>query len=72
LADLQIEQPALFLLGDMDPVGTLEAYTLKQMPKRAPRLEQHVLKDCGHWIQNEQAEQVNQLLLAFLSRHYPV
>ncbi len=72
LSDRLIEQPALFLLGDMDPVGTLEAYTLKQMPKRVPHLEQHVLKDCGHWIQNEQAEQVNQLLLAFLSRHYPV
>ena len=32
LADKHIEQPALFLLGDKDPVGTLEAYTLKQMP----------------------------------------
>jgi pimeloyl-ACP methyl ester carboxylesterase len=70
LAPGQIEQPALFLLGDMDPVGTLEAYTLKQMPKRIAQLEQHVLKDCGHWIQNEQAGQVNQLLLDFLSRHY--
>ena len=72
LADRQIEQPALFLLGDMDPVGTLEAYTLKQMPKRIARLEQHMLQDCGHWIQNEQAEQVNQLLLGFLGRHYPI
>ena len=69
LAERQIEQPALFLLGDLDPVGTLEAYTLKQMPKRIVQLEQHVLKDCGHWIQNEQAGQVNQLLLDFLSRH---
>jgi pimeloyl-ACP methyl ester carboxylesterase len=51
-------------------VGTLEAYTLKQMPKLVPNLEQHVLEDCGHWLQNEQAEQVNQLLLAFLQRHY--
>ncbi|WP_347506285.1 alpha/beta fold hydrolase [Pseudomonas anguilliseptica] len=71
LADRQIEQPALFLLGDQDPVGTLEAYTLKQMPKRVPQLEQHVLSECGHWIQNEQAEWVNQLLLAFLARHFP-
>lgn len=70
LADRQIEQPALFLLGDKDPVGTLEAYTLKQMPKRIAQLEQHVLKDCGHWIQNEQAEQVNKLLVDFLRRHY--
>ncbi|MHA6492981.1 alpha/beta fold hydrolase [Pseudomonas borbori] len=71
LADRQVEQPALFLLGDQDPVGTLEAYTLKQMPKRVPHLEQHVVKACGHWIQSEQAGQVNQLLLDFLSRHYP-
>ena len=71
MADKKIEQPALFLLGDKDPVGTLEAYTLKQMPTRVPLLEQHVLKDCGHWVQNEQAEQVNRLLLAFLQRHYP-
>jgi pimeloyl-ACP methyl ester carboxylesterase len=72
LAEQQIAQPALFLIGDRDPVGTLEAYTLKQMPKRVTQLEQHVLEDCGHWIQNEQAEQVNSLLLAFLGRHYPV
>jgi pimeloyl-ACP methyl ester carboxylesterase len=70
LADMHIEQPALFLLGDKDPVGTLEAYTLKQMPKRIANLEQHLLNDCGHWIQNEQAAQVNRLLLAFLKRHY--
>ena len=70
LAERQVEQPALFLLGDMDPVGTLEAYTLKQMPKRVPLLESHVLSNCGHWIQNEQAEQVNALLLDFLQRHY--
>ncbi|MDP3976811.1 MAG: alpha/beta hydrolase [Pseudomonas sp.] len=70
LADKHIEQPALFLLGDKDPVGTLEAYTLKQMPKRIANLEQHLLSDCGHWIQNEQAAEVNRLLLAFLRRHY--
>uniref|UniRef100_UPI002611ABEE alpha/beta fold hydrolase n=1 Tax=Pseudomonas sp. TaxID=306 RepID=UPI002611ABEE len=70
LADRHIEQPALFLLGDKDPVGTLEAYTLQQMPKRIANLEQHLLSDCGHWIQNEQAAQVNRLLLAFLTRHY--
>ncbi|MDH1265929.1 alpha/beta hydrolase [Pseudomonas sp. GD03944] len=67
---LNVEQPALFLLGDKDPVGTLEAYTLKQMPKRVPHLEQHLLSDCGHWVQNEQAAEVNRLLLAFMARHF--
>jgi pimeloyl-ACP methyl ester carboxylesterase len=70
LGGRRIEQPALFLLGDRDPVGTLEAYTLRQMPKWIVQLEQHLLSDCGHWIQNEQAEQVNRHLLDFLRRHY--
>ncbi|MDM8349684.1 alpha/beta hydrolase [Pseudomonas sp. sp1636] len=70
LAGQRIEQPALFLLGDKDPLGTLEAYTLKQMPKRVANLEQHLLSDCGHWIQNEQAARVNRLLFGFLGRHY--
>ena len=71
LAGRQIEQPALFLLGDLDPVGTLEAYTLKQMPKLIPHLESHVLESCGHWLQCEQPEAVNRYLLDFLARHYP-
>jgi pimeloyl-ACP methyl ester carboxylesterase len=64
----KVAQPTLFLIGDKDPVGRLEAYTLSKMPEWVPQLEQHLLSDCGHWIQNEQAEQVNQLLLAFLAR----
>jgi len=70
LAERRVEQPALFLLGDKDPVGTLEAHTLQKMPTWVPDLEQHLLSDCGHWIQNEQPERVNELLLNFLSRRY--
>jgi len=65
-----INQPALFLIGDADPVGELEAYTIKKMPTVVPRVEQHVLGKCGHWIQGEKPEQVNELLLDFLQRHY--
>ncbi|MBM7062780.1 alpha/beta hydrolase [Pseudomonas sp. UL073] len=71
LAGRQIEQPTLFLLGADDPVGKLEAYTLKRMAELVPQLEQHLLEDCGHWVQNEQAEAVNTLLLEFLQRRYP-
>ena len=72
LAGRQVLQPTVFLLGEDDPVGKLEAYTIKKMAELVPRLEQHVLKDCGHWIQNEQAERVNGILLEFLGRHYAV
>ncbi|MBE8594905.1 hypothetical protein IQK56_30670 [Pseudomonas sp. MAFF 301449] len=66
LAGRQVLQPTLFLIGDRDPVGVFEAHTLKRMPASVPQLEQHVLANCGHWIQNEQAAQVNRLLLDFL------
>lgn len=68
LAGRQVLQPTLFLIGDRDPVGVFEAHTLKRMPASVPHLEQHVLPNCGHWIQNEQAARVNELLLNFLER----
>ena len=71
LAGKQINQPALFLIGDSDAVGDLEAYTIKKMPSVVTRVEQHVVPDCGHWIQGEKPEQVNALLMDFLHRHYP-
>jgi len=72
LAEACVEQPALFLLGDLDPVGVLEAHTLLRMPKRVLRLEQHIVKACGHWIQSEQPDIVNGHLLRFLASHFPV
>ena len=65
-----IRQPALFLLGDEDPVGVLEAYTIQQMPKVVPHLTSHVLENCGHWLQCEQPDEVNDLLLGFVARHF--
>ncbi|MGY2375620.1 alpha/beta fold hydrolase [Pseudomonas sp. SDO524_S393] len=68
LAGRQVLQPTLFLIGDRDPVGVFEAHTLKRMPESVPHLEQHVLANCGHWIQNEQGQQINALMLGFLGR----
>ena len=68
LAGKQVLQPTLFLIGDRDPVGVFEAHTLKRMPDSVPHLEQHVLPNCGHWIQNEQGARVNALLLDFLEK----
>lgn len=70
LAERKVEQPALFLLGDKDPVGTLEAHTLQKMPTWVPDLEQHRIGNCGHWLQSEQPEEVSRLLLDFLKRRY--
>lgn len=72
LAELQVRQPTLFLLGEHDPVGRFEAPTLARMAAKVPLLEQHLLPGCGHWLQSEDGPQVNTLLLDFLGRHYPV
>ncbi|MDT4869179.1 Epoxide hydrolase A [compost metagenome] len=69
LAGRKVEQPTLFLIGARDPVATLEAYTLERMPEHVPNLQTHVL-DCGHWIQGENAAEVNRLLLQFLARTF--
>jgi pimeloyl-ACP methyl ester carboxylesterase len=68
LAGRQVLQPTLFLIGDRDPVGVFEAHTLKRMPDSVPNLQTQVLANCGHWIQNEQAQRVNALMLAFLAK----
>ncbi|WP_217474299.1 alpha/beta fold hydrolase [Stutzerimonas stutzeri] len=70
LAERRVEQPALFLLGDRDPVGTLEAHTLQKMPAWVPDLERHLIANCGHWLQGEQPEAVSGHLLHFLKRRY--
>lgn len=70
LAGKQVNQPALFIIGDADPVGELEAYTIKKMPSVVPQVEQHLIAHCGHWIQCEKPEAVNQLLLNFLVRKF--
>lgn len=68
LAGKQVLQPTLFLIGDRDPVGLFEAHTLKRMPEVVPNLQQEVLGNCGHWIQNEHEAKVNELLLGFLGQ----
>ena len=70
LAELQVHQPTLFLLGEHDPVGRFEAPTLKRMGDKVPHLERHDLPGAGHWLQAECGERVSALLLDFLARNY--
>jgi len=59
----QVEQPVLMIHGKYDIVAAnprLEDY--------APNSEVYTLP-CGHWIQQEQPEETNRLILNWLSRH---
>jgi pimeloyl-ACP methyl ester carboxylesterase len=67
LATVRIEQPALFVTGERDPVRAFApADTMKPL---VPNLEETlVIPGAGHWVQQESWAEVNRALLAFLAR----
>jgi pimeloyl-ACP methyl ester carboxylesterase len=65
-ANRRIEQPAMFLTGERDPVRNF-------MPAEAMRgwvtdmRAEHVIDGAGHWVQQERPDEVNAALLEFLA-----
>lgn len=68
LQDQRIHQPALFIVGDRDPVrhyaGPHEAGLKDWL---ADLRGSHVLPGAGHWLQQERPAEINALLLDFLA-----
>ncbi|MGH6980202.1 MAG: alpha/beta fold hydrolase [Stellaceae bacterium] len=63
----RILQPTLYVAGDRDLVLKLVPDDVKAMAVNVPNLKgQHVLPGCGHWTQQERADEVNKLTLEFL------
>lgn len=68
LQDQRISQPALFLVGERDPVRHYAGQHEAGLKDWAPDLRgSHVLSGAGHWLQQERPSEVNALLLAFLA-----
>ncbi|MFB3093632.1 MAG: alpha/beta fold hydrolase [Dehalococcoidia bacterium] len=65
LADRVVECPCLVVLADKDPV--LRPEFAEGMERWLPHLRKEIVSDCGHWTQQEKPEEVNRLLLDFLS-----
>jgi pimeloyl-ACP methyl ester carboxylesterase len=69
IADKKIEQPALFIAGDRDPVLAWSRRQLERLPEIAPKLRASILlPGCGHWVQQERPAEVNSALLSFLEQ----
>jgi pimeloyl-ACP methyl ester carboxylesterase len=67
LAGAKLEQPALFITGDRDPVAAFSQGALARMPTLVPRLEKSlVLPNVGHWTQQERPAEVNAEIIRFL------
>ena len=62
----RIEAPSLFVTGSRDPVTRFMPADNATSSFRS--LEQHVVDGAGHWVHQEEPDQVNTLLLDHLSR----
>jgi pimeloyl-ACP methyl ester carboxylesterase len=63
----EIKQPTLFMGGKKDPPVTFGKFD--PMISAVPRLRKIIfMENCGHWIQQERAAEVNEALLDFLRR----
>ena len=65
-----IRQPSLFIAGSRDGVLRFPAAQsqLDNFPKTLPGLSgSHILDGAGHWVQQERPDEVNRLLIEFIS-----
>ena len=70
LPELPITVPTAFITGERDPVQQLSGPDPFQvMRDTVPGLDKiHIIPEAGHFVQMEAADQVNAIMLAFLSK----
>jgi pimeloyl-ACP methyl ester carboxylesterase len=69
LCGAQIQQPTLFVAGEVDAVLTMYPDAVAKLEQAIPNLTKKViLPGAGHWIQQERPTEVNRLLMEFLGR----
>jgi pimeloyl-ACP methyl ester carboxylesterase len=58
--------PALHIAGDRDFVAGVFREAIAEQPKFVPKLKSIVLPGCGHWTQQERAQEVSTAMIDFL------
>ncbi|HEY91048.1 MAG TPA: alpha/beta hydrolase [Dehalococcoidia bacterium] len=61
----QITVPSLMISAEGDPI--LKPETTQGMEAVVPNLTRHLVRDCGHWTQQEQPDEVNSVMVEFLA-----
>jgi len=65
LAGVKVQQPALMITAELDLV--LRPELAADMAQWVPNLRKtHLVRDCGHWTQQEKPDEVNRVLIEFL------
>lgn len=66
---VKVQPSALFIGGELDPVLSFPGVrtAVEHLGQSVPNLRRSILlKDCGHWIQQEKSEETNAALMSFL------
>ena len=69
LADLAIDVPCLMICAENDPV--LSPAMAAGMEERVPDLEKVLIRECGHFTQQERPAETSAAMLAYLRRLEP-
>jgi pimeloyl-ACP methyl ester carboxylesterase len=69
LSGAKIQQPSLFIAGELDGVIAMSRGAFDHLEKNMPNLKQKILiPGAGHWIQQERPQEVNNLIIEFLKK----
>jgi pimeloyl-ACP methyl ester carboxylesterase len=60
--------PCLMITADWD--AALPPEMAAGMPALCSDLEMHLIRECGHWTQQEKPEELNHLLVDWLTRRF--
>jgi pimeloyl-ACP methyl ester carboxylesterase len=66
IADRKVEVPCLMIMAENDPV--LTPMMAEGMEERVPDLEKVLIRDCGHWTQQERPQETADAMRAYLDR----
>ncbi len=64
-----VKVPALFVAAANDRI--ISTKQIEGMRPYVPDLEIRTIRDCGHWTQQEKPHELNEIVLNWLSEHYP-
>jgi pimeloyl-ACP methyl ester carboxylesterase len=65
-----IDTPCLMLTAELD--SALRPEFAADMPDRCSNLEMHMIRNAGHWVQQEQKEIFNDHLISWLQKHFSI
>jgi pimeloyl-ACP methyl ester carboxylesterase len=68
--DQTIRVPALFVGADADII--ISRKQIEAMKPYVEDLEIRMIAECGHWTQQEKPDELNRIVLDWLTRRYPV